>query len=101
MKESRMDRVERAMTLEQKGLVRIVAMSDSYPSSGIAANKDISKEVSEAVRKALIEFDPLKKDKDILYHWEKTEMPNGFVHASDSDYMLIRDAMIRLELLKK
>ncbi len=90
-----------AKNLEKKGLVRIVAMSDFYPSSGIAASRDVDRKIAEAVKNALLEFDPLGKDKKGLYHWERTEMPNGFVKASESDYNAIRDAMLKMGLLEK
>ena len=90
-----------AKDLEKKGLVRIVAMSDFYPSSGIAANKNVRPEIAEAVKKALLKFEPSGRDKGRLYHWEKTEMPNGFVKVSETDYNSIRDAMIQIGLLEK
>ncbi|MDM8549657.1 PhnD/SsuA/transferrin family substrate-binding protein [Desulfobacterales bacterium HSG2] len=90
-----------AKNLEKKGLVRIVAMSDFYPSSGVAANKNVKPEIAEAVKSALLEFEPLGRDKKRLYHWERTEMPNGFVKASESDYNAIRDAMLKMGLLEK
>lgn len=90
-----------AKDLEKKGLVRIVAMSDNYPSSGVAANASVDPKVIEAVKKALLEFDPLGKDKEELYHWDRTEMPNGFIKATGSDYDSIKDAMMKLGFLKK
>ena len=89
-----------AKDLAQKGLVRIVAMSDFYPSSGIAANKDVAPDVIEAVKKALLAFEPTGKDKAGLYRWEKTEMPNGFVTTSEDDYTAIRDAMLQFGFLE-
>ncbi|MCP4351575.1 MAG: PhnD/SsuA/transferrin family substrate-binding protein [Desulfobacterales bacterium] len=89
-----------AKNLEKKGLVRIVAMSDFYPSSGVAANKNVKPEIAEAVKSALLEFEPMGRDKKRLYHWERTEMPNGFVKASESDYNAIRDAMLKMGLLE-
>lgn len=90
-----------AQDLEKKGLVRIVAMSDYYPSSGIAANKSVDPKVIEVVKKALLAFDPSGKDKEALYHWERTEMPNGFVKTAEADYDAIKDAMVKLGLLEK
>lgn len=90
-----------ARDLEKKGLVRIVAMSDYYPSSGVVANKSVDLKVIEAVKKALLEFDPSGRDKEALYHWERTEMPNGFVKAAESDYDAIKDAMVKLGFIGK
>ncbi len=69
--------------LAKKGLVRILHTSRYYPSSGIAANKDVQKEVLAKVKQALIDFQPKGHDADGLYNWNKTEMPYGFVEAAD------------------
>lgn len=76
--------------LVKKGFVRILHTSKYYPSSGIAANRDVPKEVLAKVKQALIAFDPKGRDGAGLYHWDKTEMPNGFVEAKDKDYEELR-----------
>ena len=73
-------------SLAARGLVKVIATSRYYPSSGIAVNKDVSPAVVAAVRQALLEFDPQGRDKDDLYHWELSEMPLGFAAAQESDY---------------
>jgi phosphonate transport system substrate-binding protein len=73
-------------SFETQGLVRIIKTSRYYPSSGIAANGDVSPEVLERVRRALIDFKPRGRDAGGLYHWELTEMPNGFAPANEADY---------------
>jgi len=88
-----------AKSLEKKGLIKIIAMSNYYPSSGISANKDVGPKVIEVVKEALLKFDPTGRDKEGLYHWEKTEMAGGFTEYHDSDYDVIRKAMLRLGLL--
>lgn len=94
-----------AKSLEEDGLIKIIAMSDYYPSSGIAANKEVDPKIVEAVKKALIEFDPTGKDKEGLYYWEKTEMAGGFierekdVECDGSGYKKIREAMSRFGTL--
>lgn len=75
-----------AENLEQQGLVRIVHQSKYYPSSGIAANHLVPKDVVNKVSKALLEFEPKGKDKEGLYNWHKTEMENGFIIAKPEDY---------------
>lgn len=72
--------------LANRGLVRIIAASRYYPSSGIAVSRDVSPEVVAAVRQALLEFAPQGPDKDDLYHWELSEMPLGFATAQEPDY---------------
>lgn len=54
------------------------------------ANRDVPEEVLAKVRQALIDFQPKGVDAADLYHWDKTEMPNGFVEARDKDYEELR-----------
>ncbi len=75
-----------ALTLARRGLVRILAMSDPYPSSGIVAAPDVPSRTVEIVREALLALDPAGRDAGILYHWERSEMPRGFVAARDEEY---------------
>lgn len=76
--------------LEKAGLVRIIHTSGYYPSSGICANKGVSPEILSRVKKALLDFDPKGRHAAGLYHWDRTEMPNGFVPAADGDYAELR-----------
>ena len=79
-----------ALSLAKAGQIKILLLSDHYPSSGIAANKDVDPQVLDRVKKALLDFEPQGRHATGLYHWEKTEMPNGFVEAHPRDY----DALI-------
>ena len=79
-----------AKELAKRGVVRILHTSAYYPSSGIAANHDIPKKVIAKVKQALIDFQPKGRDAAGLYHWDKTEMPNGFIEAKDKDYEELR-----------
>lgn len=72
--------------LAAKGLVRVIAVSRYYPSSGIAVNKDVPQDIKERVRQALLDFDPQGRDKPVLYRWDQTEMPLGFTTVRESDY---------------
>ncbi len=76
--------------LAQEGRFRIIYRSKYYPSSGIAANKDLSPDVLIKVKRALLDFEPKGGNAANLYKWEKTEMPNGFVEAHDEDYEELR-----------
>ncbi|MCP3943737.1 MAG: phosphate/phosphite/phosphonate ABC transporter substrate-binding protein [Desulfobacteraceae bacterium] len=76
--------------LAQKGLVKILNTSKYYPSSSIVANRNVLNEVITKVKKALIDFQPQGRDSEGLYHWSKTEMPNGFIEARDKDYQELR-----------
>ena len=89
-----------AREMASQGLVRILHISPYYPSSGIAANKNIKPEILAKVQQALLKFDPKGKHKQSLYNWHKTEMPNGFVKANIQDYAELRKWSIKLGLLK-
>lgn len=88
-----------AQRLIETGQVRQLAASELYPSSGIFAHAGVPKAVREAVREALIAFDPNGRDRAGLYHWEDTEMAGGFVAASAGDYAPLRTWAARLGLL--
>lgn len=79
-----------ARSLVAKGLLRILFTSKYYPSSGIAANKDVAVEVLDKVKQALVDFQPTGRDAAGLYNWDRTEMPKGFVESGDADYEELR-----------
>lgn len=85
--------------MAKEGLIRIIHTSKFYPSSGIAANKDMPSEVVEKVKQALLRFKPKGKDSEGLYRWDRTEMPNGFVEANDADYADLREWSVKLGLI--
>jgi phosphonate transport system substrate-binding protein len=88
-----------AQSLASEGQVRIVAFSDYYPSSGISANKDVDPELVEAVKKALLDFDPKGKHAHVLTDWDRTEMQSGFIEAHDEDYAQLRELAIRYDII--
>lgn len=85
--------------LQERGMAKVIHSSEYYPSSGIAAHGGVLPEVVEKVRRALVEFDAGGKHASGLYHWERTEMPNGFVSASEDDYREMHKWMERLGFL--
>ncbi len=85
--------------LAREGIVKILYTSRYYPSSGIAANKNVPADIIEKVKKALINFDPKGRHAKGLYEWDKTEMPNGFQEAHDADYAELREWSKKLGLL--
>lgn len=89
-----------AEEMQDQGLVKIIHVSRYYPSSGIAANQDVSSEIISKVKNALLKFDPNGKDKDSLYHWSKTEMPNGFVISEKENYLDMREWLIKFGMLE-
>lgn len=88
-----------ALALARQGKLRILHISDYFPSSGIAARKTLDPAVREKIVRALIEFEPTGRHQDGLYYWARTEMPNGFVAAKPGDYAKLRDWVVKLGLL--
>ena len=82
--------------LAAAGLLRIIYTSQYYPSSGIAANKDVPPEDIDKVQQALLDFDPQGRDAPGLYHWDRTEMVNGFIEAKDGDYAEILEWAVKM-----
>lgn len=85
--------------LEKAGIIRIIYTSKYYPSSGIAANKDVPADVRAKVKQALLDFEPKGQHSEGLHQWDKTEMPNGFIEAQDGDYAELRVWSLKLGLL--
>ncbi len=85
--------------LADEGLLRIIHTSDLFPSSGIAANKDVPHEVIENVKRAMLDFHPTGVHSEGLYHWDRTEMARGFGEAHDEDYAKLREWSNRFERL--
>lgn len=88
-----------ALELAQRGLVRILALSEPYPSSGIVVAPDVPEPIIESVQNALLQLDPAGADTTELYEWWRTEMPLGFVRASDDDYQELRQIAVTIGLL--
>jgi phosphonate transport system substrate-binding protein len=88
-----------AFDLAERGLVRILALSDFYPSSGIVVGAHVPQKTVLMIRDALLELDPLGKDASSLYQWDRTEMPGGFAPATDEDYDELRQAAELIGLL--
>ncbi len=81
--------------------VRIIHTSNYYPSSGIVVNNSVSAEVMSRVKQALLDFDPQNKHSQDLYHWERTEMPKGFIVAEESDYANLYQWSIQFGFLQE
>lgn len=89
-----------ADNMARQGLLKILFRSAYYPSSGIVANEAVDKRVIKKVQQALIAFRPMGKHSASLYHWQKTEMPRGFVKAMDQDYQELKKWMRKLGFLQ-
>lgn len=79
-----------AEKLAAQGLVKIIAISDYYPSGGVSAAPGVNPAVVAAVQKALLEFEPKGKDREGLYQWDTSEMPNGFGKIDGDPYAVYR-----------
>lgn len=88
-----------ALNLAQRGLVRILALSEPFPSSGIVGGPDVPQTTIELVRQALLQLDPVR-DAASLYQWDRTEMPLGFVAAQDSEYDQLRQIAHSIGILE-
>ena len=63
------------------GRLRILHDSDYYPSSCLAANKEVPQEVLDAVRKALLALEPKGRHAGILVDWDRHI--RGFYDGTD------------------
>lgn len=72
-----------ANRLVSEGKVRIIKISEPYPTSLIAYNSAVDGNIVEAVRSALLAFEPMGKHKEFLFDWDKTEMPLGFTGINE------------------
>lgn len=81
-----------ASYLESKGLIKVLAISDKYPRSGIVVSSSMAEETEkmQAIRDALLDFDPKGKNSKGIYRWDMTEMPGGFTSADSADYEDVR-----------
>lgn len=90
-----------AKKLQASKKIRIIHVSNNYPSSGIAANEHVPIDVVKRVTQALLDFKPQGKDRKGLYNWDSTEMPLGFVKGDESDYDGLIEWVNKLDYLKK
>lgn len=89
-----------AKELSQRGLVRILALSEPYPSSGIVVGAHVPRQTVNIVRQALLQLDPTGEDAAVLYQWQRTEMPLGFVPADDDEYDDLRQIARDIGMIK-
>lgn len=82
--------------LAEKGLVKIITFSGLYPRSGISVASNVPVEVAEAVKKALLKFEPKGKDSEGLYNWQISEMPGGFVDTTAAECLLLKQRADKL-----
>jgi phosphonate transport system substrate-binding protein len=90
-----------AKRLAREGKIRILKVSNPYPSSLIAYNGDIDNKIVEAVRSALLSFEPRGRHKDMLIDWDKTEMPLGFTIVNEYEFYKVAVLARKYGLLTK
>lgn len=84
-----------------EGKIRVLKVSEPYPSSIIAYNRDVNPDIVNAVRSALLALEPRGRHKDILYRWDMTEMPLGFTRVNESEIEKVERLARRYGLLKR
>jgi len=89
-----------ALDLAQRGLVRVLALSDPYPSSGIIVGKHVPDQTTTMIKDALLVLNPHGANGEQLYQWDRTEMPGGFALANDDDYETLRQTAFLVGLLE-
>ena len=67
-----------ASGMAAEGKIRILKISGPFPSSVIAYHNAVDTDIVEAVRAALLAFEPRGAHREVLVDWDKTEMPLGF-----------------------
>jgi phosphonate transport system substrate-binding protein len=90
-----------AKKLSLEGKIKIIKMSKPFPSSLIVYNSSVENKTVEAVRSALLEFEPMGKHKAILVDWDRTEMPLGFTEVNKYEFYKIAVLARKYGLLNK
>ncbi len=90
-----------AKRLAEDGKIKILKVSGPYPAILIAYNNAIDSKIVEAVRSALLSFDPMGKDRDMLFDWDRTEMPGGFTEINKPELDKVKALAGEYGLLKK
>ena len=90
-----------AERLATEGKIKILKMSEPYPSSLIAVGSAADSRTVEAVMSALLYFEPTGRHKEMLIDWDKTEMPYGFTRVNESEFYKIALLARKYGLLTK
>lgn len=90
-----------ARELVAAGKLRILQVSAYYPSSCLAANKEVAPEALAKVQKALLDMEPKGRHATVLVDWDRSEMANGFVAARNEDYAELRRWSYQLGIYDK
>jgi phosphonate transport system substrate-binding protein len=79
-----------AKSMSSDGELKIIKVSQPYPSTVIAYNTAIDEEIIKEIRAALIAFEPMGKQSSMLFDWDKTEMPMGFTKVNEPELNKIK-----------
>ena len=90
-----------AKSMSADGEIKIIKVSQPYPSTVIAYNTAIDSEIIKEIQSALIAFDPMGKHRGMLYDWGKTEMPMGFTKVNEPELNKIKMLAKKYELLSE
>jgi phosphonate transport system substrate-binding protein len=90
-----------ARRLADEGKIKIVKISRPYPGSIIAYNSSVDKKIIEAIRSALLAFEPSEKHKDMLVNWDISEMSLGFITVSKPEFYKVALIARKFGLLTK
>lgn len=90
-----------AKRLSLEGKIKILKISEPYPSSLIAYNNSVDSKTVEAVRSALLAFEPMGRHKAVLEDWDKTEMPFGFTKVNELEMEKVKALARKYGLLKE
>jgi len=89
-----------AMRLLAEGKIKVLAISEPYPSSLICYNQNVDPATLETIKIALLAFDPKGRHADILLDWHKTEMPRGFIKLKESSLKKVRELIRKYGLMQ-
>jgi len=90
-----------AQRLLSEGKIKIIKISEPYPSSLIAYNGDLDSRIVESVKAALLAFDPKGRHKDMVVDWDRTEMPLGFASVSNPEFKKVMALAARYGLMSE
>ena len=81
--------------------IKIIEVSQPYPSTVIAYNTSLNEKIVEEIRSALIAFEPMGQHSSMLFDWDKTEMPMGFTEINEPELNKIRTLARKYGLLSE
>lgn len=89
-----------AFKLQQQGVIKIISLSDEYPSSTICISSALDKNKVKEIKNALIKLNPLERENFLRKNWDMTEMSGGFVDASEVDFSKVEKLIQKYELYR-